>query len=268
MHRAIAGHGARRRTTACSSTGRCSRVIPIIVPNIAGLRLSAPDGGAVELIVDGTSVGFAGDNGVVANGMPLNPQEFARPAERAVRSMSIRPYRDIVRRKSRKIRVGTVEVGGDAPITVQSMTNTLTSDAKATIAQIEAPGGGGRRHRARVLPGRRVDRGAEGDRQRVARADRRRHPFPLQARHRSGASGRCVPAHQSRQYRLGAAREGSGAGGQGSRLLDAHRRQCRLAGEGSAGEIRRAVPGSDGRERAQPHAQFSRTTISANSRSA
>ena len=51
--------------------------------------------------------------------------------------MSIRPYRDIIRRKSRKIRVGTVEVGGDAPISVQSMTNTLTSDAKATIAQVK-----------------------------------------------------------------------------------------------------------------------------------
>ena len=51
--------------------------------------------------------------------------------------MSIRPYRDIVRRKSRKIRVGAVEVGGDAPISVQSMTNTLTSDPKATIAQIK-----------------------------------------------------------------------------------------------------------------------------------
>src|SRR5258706_12969886 len=51
--------------------------------------------------------------------------------------MSIRPYRDILRRKSRKIRVGAVEVGGDAPISVQSMTNTLTSDAKATIAQVK-----------------------------------------------------------------------------------------------------------------------------------
>jgi cytoskeleton protein RodZ len=48
-----------------------------IVPNLVGLRLSAPDSGAVELIVDGTSVGFAGDNGVVASGMPLNPQELA-----------------------------------------------------------------------------------------------------------------------------------------------------------------------------------------------
>jgi len=49
---------------------------------------------------------------------------------------SIRPYRDIVRRKSRKIRVGSVEVGGDAPISVQSMTNTLTADAAATIDQV------------------------------------------------------------------------------------------------------------------------------------
>src|SRR5579862_9933483 len=50
--------------------------------------------------------------------------------------MSVRPYRDINRRKSRQIHVGPVPVGGDAPITVQSMTNTLTSDAAATIEQI------------------------------------------------------------------------------------------------------------------------------------
>jgi (E)-4-hydroxy-3-methylbut-2-enyl-diphosphate synthase len=52
--------------------------------------------------------------------------------------MSIRPYREIIRRKSRQIYVGDVPVGGDAPISVQSMTNTLTSDAKATIEQIHA----------------------------------------------------------------------------------------------------------------------------------
>ncbi|MFZ4111109.1 MAG: flavodoxin-dependent (E)-4-hydroxy-3-methylbut-2-enyl-diphosphate synthase [Polymorphobacter sp.] len=50
--------------------------------------------------------------------------------------MSVRPWRDITRRKSRQIMVGKVPVGGDAPIAVQSMTNTLTSDAKATIEQI------------------------------------------------------------------------------------------------------------------------------------
>jgi len=49
---------------------------------------------------------------------------------------SLRPWRDIERRKCRQIMVGDVPVGGDAPITVQTMTNTLTSDAKATIDQI------------------------------------------------------------------------------------------------------------------------------------
>jgi len=52
--------------------------------------------------------------------------------------MSVRPWRDIYRRKSRQIMVGSVPVGGDAPISVQSMTNTLTSDAQATIAQVRA----------------------------------------------------------------------------------------------------------------------------------
>ncbi len=50
--------------------------------------------------------------------------------------MSIRPYRDILRRKSRQIMVGNVAVGGDAPISVQTMTNSLTTDVKATIDQI------------------------------------------------------------------------------------------------------------------------------------
>src|ERR1700694_460854 len=52
--------------------------------------------------------------------------------------MSIRPYRDIHRRACRKIYVGKVPVGGDAPITVQSMTNTVTSDVKATVEQVQA----------------------------------------------------------------------------------------------------------------------------------
>ena len=52
--------------------------------------------------------------------------------------MSIRPYRDIHRRACRKIYVGKVPVGGDAPITVQSMTNTVTHDVKATVEQVQA----------------------------------------------------------------------------------------------------------------------------------
>jgi len=50
--------------------------------------------------------------------------------------MSIRPFRNIKRRKTKKINVGKVEVGGDAPISVQSMTNTLTTNIKSTIKQI------------------------------------------------------------------------------------------------------------------------------------
>lgn len=52
--------------------------------------------------------------------------------------MSVRPYRDVIRRKSRQIRVGSVLVGGDAPISVQTMTNTLTTDIDGTLAQIRA----------------------------------------------------------------------------------------------------------------------------------
>ena len=50
--------------------------------------------------------------------------------------MNIRPFRDIKRRKTKEIKVGNVEVGGNSLITVQSMTNTLTTDADKTIKQI------------------------------------------------------------------------------------------------------------------------------------
>ncbi len=52
---------------------------------------------------------------------------------------SYRPYQNIDRRKSRQIHVGSVPVGGGAPITVQTMTNTLTTDVAGTVAQIRAP---------------------------------------------------------------------------------------------------------------------------------
>ena len=51
---------------------------------------------------------------------------------------SVRPWRNIYRRKSRQIQVGNVPVGGDSPISVQTMTNTLTTDAHATIAQVQS----------------------------------------------------------------------------------------------------------------------------------
>ncbi len=51
--------------------------------------------------------------------------------------MNIRPFREIKRRKTKEIKVGYVKVGGDNPISVQSMTNTLTKDVKETVKQIE-----------------------------------------------------------------------------------------------------------------------------------
>ena len=50
----------------------------------------------------------------------------------------IRPWRNIERRKSRRIMVGNVPVGGDAPISVQTMTNTITTDVKATVEQVQS----------------------------------------------------------------------------------------------------------------------------------
>ena len=50
--------------------------------------------------------------------------------------MSVRPFRDIKRRKTKKIKVGNIEVGGNAPISVQSMTNTLTTNVDATVKQV------------------------------------------------------------------------------------------------------------------------------------
>ncbi len=50
----------------------------------------------------------------------------------------VRPWKNIYRRKSRQIMVGNVPVGGDAPIAVQTMTNTDTSDVAATVAQVQA----------------------------------------------------------------------------------------------------------------------------------
>lgn len=50
--------------------------------------------------------------------------------------MLMEEFSKIVRKKTRKINLGGVPIGGDAPITVQSMTNTNTSDVQATVAQI------------------------------------------------------------------------------------------------------------------------------------
>ena len=50
--------------------------------------------------------------------------------------MSLRPFRDIHRRKTKVINIGNVKVGGDNPISVQSMTNTLTKDIKLLLTKL------------------------------------------------------------------------------------------------------------------------------------
>ena len=52
--------------------------------------------------------------------------------------MEIRPHRIIIEEKLESIKVGMSPVGGDSPISVQSMTNTLTTDIKQTIIQIKS----------------------------------------------------------------------------------------------------------------------------------
>ena len=52
--------------------------------------------------------------------------------------MEVRPHRTILRRKTREIKVGNVSVGGNSSISVQSMTNTLTTDVKSTVKQINS----------------------------------------------------------------------------------------------------------------------------------
>ena len=115
--------------------------------------------------------------------------------------MSIRAYRDIHRRKSRQIMVGKVPVGGDAPITVQTMTNTITGDARATIEQIRGIEEAGADIVRVSCPDEDATKAMKAITKAVRHSGRGRHPFPLQARHRGGGERRGLPAHQSRQYR-------------------------------------------------------------------
>lgn len=148
--------------------------------------------------------------------------------------MSVRPYRDIHRRESRRIHVGPVPVGGGAPITVQTMTNTPTADVEATVRQIRAATEAG----ADIV---RVSCPDEESTEALKRiipqvsvpivADI--HFHYKRAIEAAEAGAACL-AHQSRQYRKRRAGARGGARGQGSWLLDADRRQCRLAGAGTA----------------------------------
>ena len=164
--------------------------------------------------------------------------------------MSIRPWRDIHRRRSRKIHVGPVPVGGDAPISVQTMTNTLTSDADATIRQVEACAEAG----ADIVRVSCPDEDSTAALGRIVRhssvpivADIHFHyRRAIEAAEAGAACLRINPGNIGDAKRVREVVQG----GQGSWLLDADRRQCGLARKAPAGEVRRALPRGDGGERA------------------
>jgi (E)-4-hydroxy-3-methylbut-2-enyl-diphosphate synthase len=72
-----------------------------------------------------------------AGACPIFRDEFLTSLGEAMSLNAVRPWRNIYRRASRKIHVGSVPVGGDAPITVQTMTNTPTTDVRATVEQVQ-----------------------------------------------------------------------------------------------------------------------------------
>ena len=170
----------------------------------------------------------------VALGMPAAPPPVLAP-----------------RRKSRQIKVGSVAVGGDAPVSVQSMTTTLTSDINATLQQIaELTASGCDIVRVAVPdPGRR--RRAARDREEVADPGDRRHPLPAQVRLRRDRRRLRGGAGQPGQHQ-GVRRQGrrDRPGRRRRRGVDPDRRQRRLAGQAAAGQVRQGHPGGAGRVRA------------------
>ena len=166
---------------------------------------------------------------------------------------SIRPWRDIARRPSRQIMVGDVAVGGDAPVTVQTMTNTPTSDAEATIAQIRRCEEAG----VDIIRVSCPDVASTAALRQIVRESRVPIVADIHFHYKralgSGRRRRGVPADQSGQHRVGRAGQGSHRGGARQWLRDPHRRQRRKPRERPARKIWRALPRGPGRKRARPY---------------
>ena len=166
---------------------------------------------------------------------------------------SIRPWRDIERRKSRQIMIGSVPVGGDAPISVQTMTNTPTEDARATIDQIRRCEDMGV-DIIRVSCPTAEATAALKEIVRAAQvpivADIHFHyKRALEAADAGAACLRINPGNIGSEERV---REVIAAAAR-QRLRDPHRRQRRQPREGPARKIWRALPGGAGRKRARPY---------------
>ena len=135
--------------------------------------------------------------------------------------------------------VGDVPVGGDAPISVQSMTITKTADVEGTLQQIYALAAAGADIVRCTCNERRGGRGPGPDRAPLAGADRRRHPPPVPDGARRARGRRALPAPQPGQHPQARAHQAGGAGGQGPGRPDPHRRQRRLARPDALREARR-----------------------------
>jgi hypothetical protein len=162
--------------------------------------------------------------------------------------------------------VGNVPVGGDAPVTVQTMTNTITADARATIDQIRRCEEAG----ADIIRVSCPDVESTAALKQIVRASRVPIVADIHFHYKraleAADAGAGLPAHQSRQYRLGRAGAGGRQRRQGERLRDPDRRQCRQPGTRPARKIWRALPGGAGRI-ALDHIRCSRITTFASTRS-
>ena len=155
--------------------------------------------------------------------------------------MSIRPWRDIERRKSRQIMVGSVPVGGDAPISVQTMTNTPTEDAAATIDQIRRCEEAG----ADIIRVSCPTADATAALKEIVRAASVPivadiHFHYKRALEAADAGAACLRINPGKSARKSGSR--SHRRGQGQRLRDPHRGQCRQPREGPARKVWRALP--------------------------
>ena len=152
------------------------------------------------------------------------------------------------RRKTRQIQVGKVGVGSDSPISVQSMTTTLTSDVNATLQQIAELTATGC-DIVRVACPRQDDADAlPGDRAALADPGDRRHPLPAEVRlRRDRGRLRRGPGQPGQHPQVRRPGQGDRGRRQGPRHLDPDRRQRRLARQAAAGEVRQGHARGAGR---------------------
>ena len=134
--------------------------------------------------------------------------------------------------------VGTVAVGGDAPVSVQSMTTTKTADVDGTLAQIYALAAAGADIVRCTCNDEEAAIGLAQIVPAFAGADRRRHPLPVQARARRDRSRRAGAAPQSRQHPQARAHQARRERGEGSRAPDPHRRERGIARSRDGGAAR------------------------------